>query len=219
MTGYAIFLEVSRHLLIGCVGFVKRPSPSIAPQGVIWKAVFFILDHDEPHYRSRSPTRITCRHLSVMRLECLFHHHRAIRELSIFAVILSRARRGVSDVHLIPRRIDPPPCSKLLVLVSIVGRLTNVPGFVGQFKAVEGRGLWGRGFLGVDEQASQEDERKSEKRNADHRNPPISTDVLAHSPGCLLSRAVHSWRENRITVALSAQARNHRPQVCTVGHP
>src|SRR5262249_33971807 len=31
----AVFFVVGRHLLIGCIGFEERPSPSIAPQRVI----------------------------------------------------------------------------------------------------------------------------------------------------------------------------------------
>src|SRR5215469_3854000 len=84
MTGYAIFLEVSRHLLVGCVGLVKRPSPSITPQWVFWETVFVILDHDEPLYLRSGPMRVACRHLSVIRLHYFFHHHHAIGKLPIF---------------------------------------------------------------------------------------------------------------------------------------
>src|SRR5258708_28260083 len=112
MTGYAMCLEVIRHLLVGCVGLEECPSPSIAPQTTIWESVLFVLDHHEPLNHCRSPIRITCGHLSVISCENFFYQYGSISKLSILPEILRRARRRVHHVQLISPRIKNRPRSK-----------------------------------------------------------------------------------------------------------
>src|SRR5216683_4893060 len=165
MTGYAIFLEVSRHLLVGCVGLEECPSPSIAPQTTIWESVLFVLDHHEPLDHCRGPIRITCGHLSVISSVDFFYQYGSICKLSILPVILRRSRRRVDHVQLISRRIKNRPRSKCLIVVSVVSWLANISCLVYQFIAVEAAGIWGAaGLLRVDEPvARQDDEREDDK--------------------------------------------------------
>jgi hypothetical protein len=39
MTTQAVFLEVSRDLLMGCVGLEECPAPSVIPKGVVGKPI------------------------------------------------------------------------------------------------------------------------------------------------------------------------------------
>src|SRR4029077_11823114 len=127
MTTQAVFFEVSCDLLIGCVGFEECPSPSITPKWVVGKPIFFVLDHDEPHIRCRSPMCVPGRQLRMIGCKGLFHQYGSVGELSSLAVILSCAWRCVRVVHLgvvveIDRRID----SKRLIEIPKVSRLANV---------------------------------------------------------------------------------------------
>src|SRR5260370_36819608 len=101
MTGYAIFLEVSRHLLVGCVGLEECPSPSIAPQTTLCESVLFVLDHYEPLNHCLSPIRITCGHLPVISCENSFYQYGSTCKLSILPLLLTRARRREHHVQLI----------------------------------------------------------------------------------------------------------------------
>ena len=159
MTVEAIFLEISRHLLVRCVGFEKRPTPSVARQWVLWKAVFCIFNLHEPHLRTRSPICITCRQSSVIRAKYFFNQHRAIGELSIFAVIISCPRCSVCHVHLVALWIDHRVCSKHFVAISIISRLANIPFLVYQLKPVEILRALGVHSL----RAGQDDDRKKKK--------------------------------------------------------
>src|SRR5262245_46333877 len=100
MTAQAVFLVINRHLLVGRVRLVERPSPSISPQRIASIASFFVFDHDEPHLCSRGPMCVPSCQLRVIASEDLFYQHGSISKLSILAVILGRARRRVREMHL-----------------------------------------------------------------------------------------------------------------------
>src|SRR3954465_2975826 len=133
MTAEAIFFEARCDLFIGRIGFEECPSPSIAPQRVIWEPIFGILDHYEPHNGVLRPARLPRRPLGMVSRERFFDEHSSIGELPVLSVILSRARRRIGDVHLsftvgTSGRIG----SEELVKVSDVSWLANIPCLVDQ---------------------------------------------------------------------------------------
>src|SRR5258708_7589784 len=82
--------------------------------------------------------RVPGRHLSVTSCKDLFHQYGSIREFSILAVILSRARRRVRVVQLgVAVEILHRICSERLVMISIVCRLANVSHLVNKIESVE----------------------------------------------------------------------------------
>src|SRR6267378_7991919 len=121
----AVLLVVRRDLLVGRIGLEKRPSPSIAPQWIAGVASFFVFDHDEPHFRSGSPMRVSGRHLGVIGSQDLFHQNSSIGKLSVLAVILGRIGGSVGKVHLITLGIEHRIRPERLVVVAVVTRFTN----------------------------------------------------------------------------------------------
>src|SRR5580700_7455629 len=137
MTAQAVFFVVRCHLLIGGVGFEECPSPSISPQRIAGIATLLVFDHDEPHFGLRSPMCVPGRQLRMVSCKDFFHQYSSVRELSILAVILSCARRRVRVVHLgVVVQIDRCINSKLLIEISEISRLADVPRLVDKIKAV-----------------------------------------------------------------------------------
>src|SRR6201997_2868391 len=137
MTAQAVFFVVRCDLLIGGVGFEQCPSPSITPQRIAGIASLFVFDHDEPHFRSRSPMCVPRRQLGVISCKDLLHQYGSIRELSSLAVILSCARRCVRVVHLgVVVEIDRCIYSKLLIETSKISRLPNISRVVDKIEAL-----------------------------------------------------------------------------------
>src|SRR5262249_5502168 len=101
VTAYTVLLIVSCDLLLGCVCFVESPSPAVAPQWIAGIESFVVLDHDEPHLRGLGPVRVAGCHRSMVRGRRLFCQHGAIVHLPHFAVVFSRARGCVRDMHLL----------------------------------------------------------------------------------------------------------------------
>src|SRR5262245_51548132 len=128
MTTQTILLVVSCNLLIGCIRLVQRPAPSIAPQWITGIASFFVFHHDEPYLCPFGPMHIAGRHLTMVGSENFFHEDGSVCKLSILAVVLSRARRCVSVMHLgVATLISHRKSSQNLILIPVIGRLANDP--------------------------------------------------------------------------------------------
>src|SRR5215471_10068221 len=92
MAALAVFCEGSCDLLIGCVAFVKRPSPTLSPKRIAREPSFLVLDHDEPHFRSLCPMSLPSRQETVIGPKDFLDEHGSIRKLASLAVMLSGAR-------------------------------------------------------------------------------------------------------------------------------
>jgi len=100
----------------------------------------------------------------VIRFIYFFHQHRPIGKLSVIPEILSRTKRGVSEVHLVSIRIEHYPCSKYFVMTSIVRRLANISCFIDRFIAVKAGRSGAAGLLRADKLiARQDDEHENDK--------------------------------------------------------
>src|SRR5262249_28278102 len=73
MPTQAVFFLIRCYPLSRRIGFVQGPSPSITPQRIAGIASLVVLDHDEPHFRSRSPMCVPRRQLRVIGRKDLFH--------------------------------------------------------------------------------------------------------------------------------------------------
>src|SRR5262249_27055686 len=132
----AIFLVVGSNLLIGSVGFVQGPTPAFAPQWIARIAAFFVLDHHEPDFCSRSPVHVARCHLCVFGSEHFLHEDSPICELSCLAIVFRRARRGVSCVHLVTFWIKHHIRSEGLILAPVIWWFPNASGLVDQIETV-----------------------------------------------------------------------------------
>src|SRR5215467_5911101 len=149
VTSQAVFLVVSRDLLIGCVCFEKRPSPSIAPEWVIGIPIFFVLDHDEPHFRLRGPMCVTGCHGSMVGSKDLFHQNRSVGELPILSVVLGCIRRCVRDMHLLSFGLKLHGVgSKQLVKIPNIGWLADVSRLVDKIETAAALALRTNRLLG-----------------------------------------------------------------------
>src|ERR1700751_145805 len=101
---------MSRDLLFGCVGLEKRPTPTIAPQGVIREATLFISDQDKPNLGIGRPVGVSSGQLRVVCSMDLLHQPSAISELLVATVVLGGSGRRPGEVHLIALRIEPRVC-------------------------------------------------------------------------------------------------------------
>src|SRR5262245_3578226 len=118
MTTQAVLLVVSCNLLIGCIRLVQRPAPSIAPDWIAGIASFFVFHHDEPYLCCFGPMHITGCHLTLLGSENFFDQDGSIGKLSIFAVVLSCARRCVRVVQLgVATLSSHRPNSQNLILI------------------------------------------------------------------------------------------------------
>src|SRR5512147_2057563 len=138
MTAKAILFVAGCDLLIRRIGFEKCPAPSITPQRVIREPVLGVLDHHEPDDGVRSPMRITSRKVGVIGHECFFNEYGSIGELAVLSIILSRTRRSVGNVHFsVTVGTGGSIGSEILISVSNVHWLANIPCLVDQVVAVE----------------------------------------------------------------------------------
>src|SRR5262245_18796159 len=106
MTAEAVFLEVSRDLLIRRIGLKKSPTPAISPQWIIREPTLGVLDHDEPHLRwISSPLNIARGHLPGRCSVYLFNQDGAISKCLVASIVLSGSRRRVDGMDLVAFRI------------------------------------------------------------------------------------------------------------------
>src|SRR5581483_6496844 len=137
MATQAILLVISCDLLIGCVGLKKRPTPTVAPERVVWVAALCVLDQDKPHFCIGSPVSISSAQLRVVRSEDLLHQHSAVSELTILPIVFGSSRRGPGVVQLIALRIEYRIGTDHLIQITKIDRLAYVARLVNELESVE----------------------------------------------------------------------------------
>src|SRR5579864_903396 len=136
MAALAVFLVISRDLLVRRVGFEESPSPTVTPKWVAGVASFCVLDHHEPDFRSGGPMRVPSRHLCVIGSEDLFHQYGPVWIFASLPEILGGARGSVGEMHLVALRIENGVGPERLILVAVVARFANVSRLVDQIKSI-----------------------------------------------------------------------------------
>src|SRR5579864_3324229 len=139
MAALAVFLVISRDLLVRRVGFEESPSPTVTPKWVAWVASFCILDHHEPDFRSGGPMRVPSCHSCVIGSEDLFHQYGSVCVLGSLPKVISGAGRSVGEMHLVALRIENGVGSERLIRVAVAAGLADISRLVDQIKSVEAR--------------------------------------------------------------------------------
>src|ERR1700752_3037155 len=126
----AVFLVIGCNLLVGGVGFEQSPAPAITPQWIVGITSFFVLDHHEPDFRSRSPMHVAWSHLGVVCSKDFLYENSSVGKLPGFPVAFSGARRCVRGMHLVSFRIEHHVCSEGLETIPDIAGFADISSFV-----------------------------------------------------------------------------------------